>query len=186
VPDFYQEFYKLGYDPDRVVFSDAAEWHTPTMTIPIFEAQTWNVLNVRHRLLKPPKPGDKYRPERSGLPQSLFVADPDTPLCGKTLITEGEKKAIVSFITADDPMLQVIGIPGKNPNKELLSKLEQCEPIYICLDPDARGEADKLAGELGAKKCRILELPMKIDDMILKFGLGKSWMKKAMRQAVKI
>jgi len=186
VPDFYQEFWKLGYDPDRVIFSGGLEWHTPTMTIPIFEQGTWDVLNIKHRLLKPPKEGDKYRPERAGLPQSLFIADPDYPLTKKLLLVEGEKKAMVSFITADDPLLQVVGIPGKNPCPDLLEKLNDCEPIYILLDPDGRNEAHELAKKMGKDRCRILELPGKVDDLIIKYKLGKRWMRNMIKQGVRV
>ena len=186
IPEFWQDFYKLGYDPDRTIWTDGAEWHTPTMTIPIFEAKSWECLNVRHRLLKPPSPGDKYRPERSGLPAALFVAYPDEPVRGKTLLVEGEKKAMVSFITADDPFMQAVGIPGKNPSSELLEQMDDCDPLYICMDPDARQDAVKLARQLGTERTRIIELPDKIDDLILKHRLDKSWMAGVIRQAVKV
>ena len=186
IPEFWQEFYKLGFDPDRTIWTGTGEWHTPTMTIPVFEAKTWECLNVRHRLLKPPQPGDKYRPERSGLPASLFVAYPDEPVYGKTLLVEGEKKAMVSFITADDPFMQAVGIPGKNPSDELLTQLDDCDPVYICMDPDARCEAVKLARKLGADRTRLIELPDKIDDLIITHQLDKPWMAGVMRQAVKV
>jgi hypothetical protein len=177
IPDFFQDFWKLGFDPDRTVWTGNVEWHTPTMTIPIFEPLTWDVLNVRHRLMKPPKPGDKYRPERSGLPSALFVADPDMPLDGMTLVVEGEKKSMVTYITADNPRLRVVGIPGKNPKPEMLNALKDCEPVYICLDPDAANESVAIAQTLGADRCRVIDLPDKIDDLILRYHLDKDWMR---------
>ena len=186
IPAWWQDFWKLGYDPDRTIWTGEMEWSTPTMTIPIFEPVTWNCLNIKHRLINPPRKGDKYRPERSGLPAALFVAYPDERLGAKTLLVEGEKKAMVSFITADDPFLQVVGIPGKNPSKELLAQLSECEPIYICLDPDALDEAVKLARRLGTDRTRVLELPDKIDDLIIRHHLDKHWIKNIMRQAVKV
>ena len=186
IPEFWQDFYKLGYDPDRVIYSGGSEWHTPTMTIPIFEAKTWECLNIKHRLLNPPRKGDKYRPERSGLPAPLFVGYPDAPITGKTLLVEGEKKAMVSYLTADDDWLQVVGIPGKNPTDEMLSQLDKCDPLYICLDPDARTEAIQMARQMGVGRSRLIELPDKIDDMIVNYSLGKSWMQNIMRQGVKV
>ena len=186
IPEFFQEFWKLGYDPDHVVWSANIEWHTPTMTIPIFAPRTWECLNVRHRLMNPPRPNDKYRPERNGLPMALFIADPDSGLQGKTLLVEGEKKSMVSFITADDPLLQVVGIPGKNPKPSLLEQLNECDPVYICLDPDATPEAKKIATELGRDRTRLIELPDKIDDLIIRHGLDSSWFAGVLRQAVKV
>jgi hypothetical protein len=186
IPELFQEYWKLGFDPEHVIYSNNEKWITPTMTIPIFEPLTWNVLNIKHRLINPPKPGDKYRPERSGLPQALFVAEPDNALAGTTFLVEGEKKAMVTFITADNPNVQVVGIPGKNPSRELLSKLDKCEPLYICLDPDASREARQIANDLHPSRCRIIELPDKIDDMILQHRLDKAWLNNVIRQAVKL
>lgn len=186
VPDEYQDWWKLGYDPDHIVWAGTTEYHTPTLTIPIYEPGTWEVLNIRHRLLNPPKPHDKYRPERSGLPAPLFVADPDEPISGKTLIVEGEIKAMVSFVTADEPGLQVVGIPGKTPPDDLLRRFEKCDPVYICLDPDAANESVSIAASLGADRCRLITLPEKIDDLIIRCDLDSGWMKSLLRTAKKV
>jgi len=175
----------LGYDPCHIVWTDNGEWQTPTYTIPIFEPESWNVLNVRHRLVNPPKPNDKYRPERSGLPAAFWIADPDKALKNTTLLVEGEKKAMVSYITADNPELRVVGVPGKTPSVEQLVKLRDCDPVIICLDPDAHNEVIKLVEILGRKRCRIIELPEKIDDLILRLRLNKRWMAGVLRQAVR-
>lgn len=182
VPEYWQEYWKLGYEPDRVIWTGKEEWHTPSMTIPVF-APGWECLNVRHRLLSPYRPGDKYRPERSGLPQALWISDPDLDLSGQTLIVEGEKKAMVAYLAADRYQLRVIGLPGKNPNINLLDQLKNCEPIYLCLDPDAGKESIGIASVLDASRCRLIELPEKIDDMILKYKLDNAWMGGIMRTA---
>lgn len=186
IPDFFIEYWQLGFDPAHTVWTKGGEWTTPTMTIPIFEPITWECSNIRHRLMNPPRPGDKYRPERSGLPQSFFVAEPDNPIKGRTLLVEGEKKAMVSFITADDPAFQVLGIPGKNMPNYLIDRLQEADPVYICLDPDATSAARKLAATIGIERCRMIELPDKIDDLILKHDLDKYWLRNVMRQAVKV
>jgi DNA primase len=183
VPEYWQGYWKLGYDPDHIIWTGTEEWHTPTMTIPIFENSTWEVLNIKHRLLQPFREGDKYRPESRGLPQAAWVSDPDLDLSGRTLIVEGEKKAMVSYITADDSELRVMGIPGKNPSNELIEKLDECEPIYICLDPDANKEAEKLANDLGRERTRIIHLPMKVDDAILAGAIDKNGIRRLMRMA---
>jgi hypothetical protein len=194
IPDFWQEYWKLGYDPDHVVWARKTEWHTPTLSIPIFTPETWECVNVRHRLLKPPTPGDKYRPEKAGLPASLFVGDPDKPISGKTLVVEGEVKCMVSFITADDPNLQVVGFPGVTPRGELFEQMANCAPVFLCLDPDARGKSnpekpsaqERAIQAIGKERVRIIELPVKIDDYIVENGLGKDWLQGLMRQARKV
>lgn len=186
VPRFYQDYWQLGYDPDRVILSDGLEHHTATMTIPVFEPITWEVINVRHRLLTPPKPHDKYRPDRAGLPASLYVAEPDLPVANRTVLVEGEKKAMVTFITQDDPNCQVVGIPGINPSDKIIAQLKDCDPLYICLDPDATQEAHSIALRLGADRCRILDLPDKIDDLATAGLLDKDRLRQLLKTARRV
>jgi hypothetical protein len=176
IPEDWQNFWKLGFIPEYT----CGEHKTPAMTIPIFDVG-WECINIRMRLVNPPQAGDKYRPYKSGLPAPMFIADPDKPIGGKTLICEGEKKAAVAFITADNNELQVVGLPGKNPSSRLIEKLKNCDPAYICLDPDA--DPVPLAKEIGVKQVRIIRLQKKLDDTILDNGLGKSWMNCLLNQA---
>jgi hypothetical protein len=176
IPSFWQDWWKFGFIPQYIM----GEYVTPAMTIPIFETG-WDCVNIRMRLVNPPQSGDKYRPYKAGLPAPMFLSDPDKPLANKTLVCEGEKKAAVAFITADDPTLQVVGLPGKNPSHRLVEKLKDCDPVYICLDPDA--DPTSMAKEIGMERTRIIRLPQKIDDMILDHGLDKAWMSKLLNQA---
>lgn len=186
IPPFFQDYWGLGYEPDRVIFANGSEYHTPTLTIPIFETLTKNLTNIRHRLLKPPTPGDKYRPERKGLPAPLFVADYELPIKNRVMIVEGEIKSMVTYITADDPNLQVVGVPGKNMPDWMYAKFDGADPLYLCFDPDAIKEAKAAAMRLGKERCRLIELPDKIDDLILHHGLGKGWMTGVLNQAVRL
>jgi len=95
----WQGFWNLGGCSDFVV-NDG--WHTPTLTIPVVD-ENYEVLNIRHRLLNPPTPKDKYRPEKVGLKQVPFLAYPDLGW-GKDLVwvIEGEiKSAVTATITPD-------------------------------------------------------------------------------------
>jgi len=186
IPQFFQDYWGLGYEPDRVIFANGSEYHTPTLTIPIFETLTKNLTNIRHRLLKPPTPGDKYRPERKGLPAPLFVADYERPIRDRVMLVEGEIKSMVSYITADDPKLQVVGVPGKNMPDWMYPKFAEADPLYLCFDPDAIKEAKAAALHLGKDRCRLIELPDKIDDLILHHKLGKGWMRGVLNQAVRL
>lgn len=188
IPDLYLDYWKLGYDSQHVIWTRQGEWTTPTLTIPLFEASTWECQNIKHRLLNPFKPNDKYRYDRSGLPAAWFVAEPDMPLEGKTMLVEGEIKGMNAFIAADDPKLQVVGSPSKNPSNELLEMLDKCEPVYICLDPDATVEAHAVADTLRRERCLMVELPEKIDDYLLARvpqEERKGFMRKVLDQAVR-
>jgi hypothetical protein len=186
VPDVFQDIWGLGYDPARVITFGGQKFTTPSLTIPIVEPMTKNVTNIRHRLLNPPNPKDKYRPEMAGLPAPMFVTNPDDPIANRTMIVEGEIKSMVSYITADDPALQVVGVPGKNMPDWMYAKFAEADPIYLCFDPDATKEARTTAARLGKERCRLIELPDKIDDLILRHGLDKAWMRKQLAQAVRL
>lgn len=186
IPDIYQDLFCFGYDNQHVIGTSQGQWITPTLTIPVFELSTRQCLNIRHRLLNPQRPGDKYRPERSGLPTSLWIADPDLVTPARTLVVEGEIKAAVCYITADDPSLQVVGVPGKSISSDFIAAQVTTTdaPVYICYDPDARNKAQDLAATVGSR-ARIITLPDKIDDMILKHKLDKAWMRQTFRQATR-
>lgn len=183
VPEWYQDWLKLGYDPSHVFWA-GAEYQSPTLTIPIYEPQTWNVLNVKHRLLgKISDQFGKYRPEKSGLPAQLFPASPDLPISGKVFVVEGEVKAMVTWVTLGDAEAQVIGLPSKNPNEAMIKQLSACDDVTLCLDPDA----DPLSvGRQIDTRVRVMRLPDKIDDYIIANKLDGDWLKNQLRMARKI
>jgi len=183
--EFWQEFWQLGLCENRIIFDKDGQYFSNTLTIPVFAGKD-NAVNLRHRILSPRQPSDKYRPEHKGLPASLFIADYERKLSGRVLLVEGEFKAMTTFICADDPKLHVVGIPGKSPDLALLEQLKDCEPVYVCLDPDAYDRDPKQPNAPSAvervvkvfqKRCRLLKLPEKIDDMINIGIIGKSTIK---------
>ena len=163
VPDFWQEYWQLGYNPMFQVFTRAGKWNTPTLTMPIY-GDNREVISIRHRLLNPPSPTDKYRPERAGLKASPFICDLDKGMnFERVLIVEGEIKSMVSYITLDSQAWQVIGIQGKNAFSSLVPAL-QGKAVWICFDPDAEEQAFDAARQVGG---RVILRNEKIDDPIL-------------------
>lgn len=191
VPDWYQDDMSFGYDPNHTIFVGENKYQSPTLTIPFWE--NGSVINIKHRILDP-NVGIRYYPERSGLGQPLFIANKDKPLSGKVVVIEGEIKAAVAFVTLDDPDMQIVGLTGKEPKKEILAKLSGCDPIYLILDPDAYEKpspdrpsaANQIGSFLGWERIRSARLRGKIDDMIIEYGLDKEWMQSVLNQAVKV
>jgi hypothetical protein len=184
IPEWYQDWRKFGYCPDFRVWYNEREYHTPTLTIPIFKTG-WECVNIRHRLINPPDSaaGNKYRPERSGLGAHLFLADPDKqPNHDHTLIVEGEFKAAVSFVTLDSDKWQVVGLPGKTPKREIVDQLRGAHAV-ICLDPDAGEQARTMAEEIDG---RVFVLPDKIDDLIAAGAINKNDLRNLIRAARKM
>jgi len=180
IDGYWLEYWMLGYNPQKTVWNGETEYKSPALTIPVFEPGTGRVLTIRNRLLNPPSPGDKYRPEYGGLPTSLYFTDKENKPRGKTLIVEGEFKAMTTYITADMPDLFVVGIPGKRPAMEMFEHLSDCEPVYILLDPDAyikvTGQTSPVRRlvEYFGHRARVLSLPYKVDDMIMNGNLSKT------------
>jgi hypothetical protein len=206
--DFWQNYWQVGYDAAHVFpYEEKDGWHdwvTPTLTIPVWDVG-WKCLNVKHRLLKPIEYNNgrqvKYRPERKGLPPLMFVCEPDAPLKGPTMIFEGEIKAMVAYSTMDNPKFQAVGIPTKTPGMDQIERLKNCDPVYILLDPDANvptvsirdgkiynqpPASRRLAKMLGEERCFLIELPNKVDDMIVSYELDKEWMSSIIKMARKV
>lgn len=180
VADWYVDWMKLGYDPEHTFWA-GQNYTSPTLTIPIYEPTTWNVLNVKHRILgEASEQLGKYRPEKSGLPATVFPASPDLPISGRVIAVEGEIKAMVTYVTLADANVQVVGIPSKNPSEAIIKQLQKCDDLVLCLDPDA--DARSVAHEIG-KNVRVMELPDKIDDYIIVNQLDGDWLRGQVRMA---
>lgn len=180
IPQSWQSFWQLGYCDDFRVRTGTGIWHTPTLTIPIFTRD--GLQNVRHRLLNPPAPNDKYRPERPGLKAVPFYALPDKMYdMERVLYVEGEKKAMVTFLTLDSIKWQVIGIPGKNQWKRELDNLNG-QRVFVLFDPDALSDAREFAS---LTRGYIIDIPLKVDDAINDGILDRSGLQRLIRGAAK-
>ena len=192
ITGWYADYWDIGYCEQKWACTNGVNFASDTLTIPI-RPRPGEPVGIKHRLLKPINPGDKYRPEFKGLPNALFVADHERELTGACLVVEGEFKAMTTWRLLDDPGRHVVGLPGKSPDTELLKPLENCEPVIICLDPDAYQRAavhkpgDKTAvqriAEAVGDKARVIHLAGKIDDMLLAGQLTKQGLTRLMNAA---
>lgn len=174
-------FWYLGGKEDYIVNG----YHTPTLTIPIFDTQR-NLLNVKHRLINPnpQKPNDKYRPEREGLgPFPPFLAVPEMGYDGATiLVLEGEIKAMVTWARCGNIEMQCIGVPGRSNYKPLTEKLFG-KNVVVVPDPGAEKDAIAFAKQVSGK---VLMLPDKIDDLITRNHFDADWLNSLMKQARRV
>jgi len=191
--DFWIDYWMLGYNPEKSIWTGTEEYVTPALTIPLFLPGQEKPINIRNRLLAPIAEGDKYRPEFKNLPSSLFFADRDNKPRGKALIVEGEFKAMTTYVALDDPSIFVVGTPGKTPGAGLFSALDDCEVVYLLLDPDAyikQGKERKTPIrrmlEIFKDRARVLRLPMKVDDMITSGYLDRAALKRLIQDGRRI
>lgn len=177
IDESWQGFFSVGACEDFVI-NDG--WHTPTLTIPIYGID-YQVLNIKHRLLNPQNPKDKYRPEKSGLGAfPPFIAFPDKGFDGSvTFVIEGEIKAMVTATVTPDSEWQFIGVPGRSQYKPLIKKLTG-KNVVVIPDPGAEKDAAEFCKTVNG---RWLALPDKVDDMIVTHGFDGQWLRTLERQA---
>jgi len=194
VDPYWLNYWELGYCPNRGVWVGDAYYESPSLTIPLHEPVTGTVLNIKHRIVHPRSKNDRYRSEVKGLPPRLFVADHDRPMAGACLLVEGEFKAMTTYLALDDVDMHVVGVPGVTPDLDLLAPIANCDPVYVCLDPDARvlSHAKAANTPLGrlvdviGEKSRIINLNRKIDDMILDGSLTKGGLRALIKCAKRL
>lgn len=158
----------LGYCPACPV-----EPESPSYVIPYFQSK--QLINLRHRLQFPNGHG-KYRPEFAGLGNQIFNLDTLTmdfdfgileP--NEIIIVEGEVKAMV----LEQAGFKTVGIPGANSWKEEWGQvLTGISRAYVCLDPGANGQADKIAMSLKGYNIEsfVCRVPVKPDDLLNIYG----------------
>jgi len=156
------ERYLLGY----CLSCPTDQEKRPSYTIPVIN--DGHLENIRHRLCGVTT--DKYRPHMSGLGVQLFNADNLACHPAEIVIVEGEKKSIV-MAQAGFPN---VGIVGKRAFRPEWVERFTGMTVYVTLDPDAHESAVKLGTMLKpvAREVRVVSLPFKADDMIVKYGAG--------------
>jgi len=169
IPNDWQDFWKLGYRADKQAYS-----------IPYFDPSS-NPVTIQYRLVNPPEPNDKYRWEY-GLHSAPYITRPDMGLSGSVIICEGAIKAMVTFIYGAQAKMQVLAVPSKADFAGIESLVEKSKAVFIMLDPDARDRAQELGENIG-RRSRIVELPGKVDDLILRYGLRQHELRMALRYA---
>ncbi len=176
----WQNFYTLGACDDF----DLGGYHTPTLTIPILNQQR-QLLNIKHRLINPQKPTDKYRPERKGLGAfPNFYSLPELGNDGSYIVVmEGEIKAMVVWSRLNEIDIQVIGVPGRTQFRTLIEPLKGRRNVVVIPDPGAEKDALEFAKSVGAKS---LSVPDKIDDFILATDASSNSIYAMLKQSRKV
>lgn len=193
IPDEWQNFWQLGYVDQ---YSQAIP--SPAMTIPYF-APDWQAQTIQYRLTNPPAPSDKYR-FQAGLKAGAWLADPTEKPSGAALLMEGMKKAAVTFINtvaSGNGRFSVVAVPSKTPGADMLDIIADCDPVYICLDPDAYQPTKARDGKLlpaaierlvelvGRERARLVKLPDKADDLFVEYGYTARTFNSFVNQATK-
>jgi len=139
---------------------------------------------MQYRLVSPDDPQDRYRFEAQ-LGTSYYMVTPSVPIKSKAIVCEGAKKAIVAC--AGSGLTQEVtffAIPSKEDwhGSGILEAVKPCERVFILLDPDcwkpphnAKSNwksAPVAFAEAVGKTARIVDMPDKVDDSMLRMGLS--------------
>ena len=150
--------HQLGYAERCPTYQRSPSW-----TIPVWFRG--KLLSIRHRLIKPPAPGDKYRPEMAGLPAVIFngdLFDQEQPLL---VLVEGEIKAMALTQRG----FPAVGIPGAATFKaRWVPWFAKCLEVYVVFDPGAEAQAARAVEMLG-NKARLCTCPVKPDDFFVAY-----------------
>lgn len=175
VPDDWQNFWKLGYTPEKNFLYEDLTYTLPAYTIPKFDLG-WKPTNIDYRLIgltvEQQKKMGKYRPA-AGLPPAAFLSRPDLDkMPDEVWVVEGSKKAMTVCLrqqVGDVPQM-VIGLPSKNSWAGVVDRVKDCKRVWTVFDPDATDWADKFGVAVG-EAARIVELTVKPDDAFLHYGM---------------
>ena len=168
IPADWQDFWKLGYLPEKIFEQDGQPFTRAAYTIPKFDLR-WAPKNIDYRIVDPPPGVGKYRPA-PGLPACAFLSLPfRKEIDDEVFIVEGSKKAMVltckkALPCKDYPF--VIGLPGCASWAGVEERVKESGRVWVMLDPGAEDWAGKLARAVG-RAARVVTLEMKPDDMVL-------------------
>jgi hypothetical protein len=169
----WADYWKLGFFPDYKCYGKEDPYFTPAITIPIWQ-HDFKMSNIKVRTLNPKSDDDRYRSLYKTGASMPFVALPGLK-CDTVLVVEGEKKAMVTAQWSGDKF-QVVGVPTKTPSAESLKMLDRYNKVVVCLDPDAKvgdnSPLKRLVSLLGPDRVLNVDLPGKIDDLIVQNGLN--------------
>jgi hypothetical protein len=181
IPGEWQDHLQLGYTPRRAYWGPNEELrYSPAYTVPYFHTD-FQFMTLQYRLSDATDPSQRYRFEH-GLGTSYYQAEPGAPIGERVIICEGAKKAMVLHIRGGQDDLTVLAIPSKGGFAGVVEAVADRDRVYILLDPDAGAQARKLAGAIGPA-ARVVDLPVKIDDGIMQYGLTPARLADALRYA---
>ncbi len=173
------EYLQIGFCPEYEVWYMDDSWHkylSPAHSIPIWTIGN-KVSDIKMRVLNPENESrDRYRSYGKTGVSNLYIPCHDLDVESTALIVEGEFKAGIVFEHLDTTKISTVGVQSKSPNPEVFDAIKNCDPVYLCLDPDAfikeakNGESavERMTRLLGKERVLIVDLPCKPDDGINK------------------
>jgi hypothetical protein len=182
ISDYCIKKYGLGFMPDHSIAHNGGYLRLPAYTIPIREPVNWEIVNYQFRLVDPPEGVGRYL-QTYGIPSAAFYAEQTPEGFEEAICVEGAKKSIVVYDRIE-ARLQVVGLPGCNPGKEVLGEIKKLglRKLWLILDPGCEVQEEKIKSFLAGVNVKTVHVPGKVDDLWLggmKLSEFRSYLKQA-------
>lgn len=172
--DKWNRFFGFGILEDFKCNGYLSTYYTPAITIPIVGVSGL-VENVKLRVTDAHHEKDRFRNLYKTNTQHVYLPLREGKVLNKVAIFEGEMKSCTVAQKGRLPQdVQIIASQGKGVGTRMQYTLENCEVIYLCLDPDTFIPNDKgdttimqAAKKFGYERVRIIPVKQKVDDAIL-------------------
>jgi hypothetical protein len=175
ISDKWADHWRLGFNPDYIVKTKEDVYHSPAITIPVWQLGEKTPANIKLRILNPRTDNDRYRNlYKMGTAKPFYAFNALTSK--NVFVVEGEKKAMVVGSRLWELGVrdtQVVGVPTKTPDPECIQQMQRYDRAVICLDPDASQDKslERLVDLMPCERVAVVELPAKIDDMVVQNDL---------------
>lgn len=149
-------------------------YYSPAITMPVVGLGKV-VENVKLRVTESHCSEDRFRNIYKSGNQHPYFPMHDEKIGNRVAIFEGEMKSNQVAMRGRLPSeVQIIATQGKGIGARLFYMVENCEVVYLCLDPDAyepnkNGETEimRAARRIGLDRVRIITCREKVDDAII-------------------
>lgn len=170
----WNSYFGFGIFEDYKCRGEFSTYYSPAITMPI--RGVGNIIEqVKLRVAEAKHKNDRFRNIYKTNAQHPYFPMRNDGIKNKVAIFEGEMKSCQVAMRGNLPEdVQIIATQGKGLGGRMLSMIENCEVVYLCLDPDTyepdkNGETTimKVAKRIGFDRTRIIQCRDKIDDAIL-------------------
>ena len=173
--DEWNKWFGYGIYEAYKVRGKFSTYFSPAITMPIVGIGEV-VENVKLRVTEALHKDDRFRNIYKSGNQHPYLPMHEEKIKNKVAIIEGEMKSNQVAMRGNLPEdVQIIATQGKGIGSRLLYMLENCEVVYLNLDPDAFIPNEKgntgiiqAAQKIGYERTRIITCKQKVDDAILK------------------
>ena len=170
----WNSYFGFGIFEDYKCRGEFSTYYSPAITVPI--RGVGNIIEqVKLRVAEAKHKNDRFRNIYKTNAQHPYFPMRNDGIKNKVAIFEGEMKSCQVAMRGNLPEdVQIIATQGKGLGGRMLYMIENCEVVYLCLDPDTyepdkNGETTimKVAKRIGFDRTRIIQCRDKIDDAIL-------------------